>query len=78
MKEVVIAGYLRTAFSRSRPREPERDWLHKLRADDLLSRLMPALLEKLGLKSQELDDFIVGCAMGIYENWTYGGRLPIF
>jgi len=39
---------------------------------------MPALLERLGLAPRDLDDFIVGCAMGVHENWTYGGRLPVF
>jgi len=78
MREVVIAGYLRTAQSRSRPREPERDWLHKLRGDELMARLMPALMERLKLSPKELDDFVVGSAMGVYENWTYGGRFPVF
>jgi acetyl-CoA acyltransferase len=78
MREVVIAGYLRTAQSRSRPREPGRDWFHKLRGDELLARVMPALLKRTGLKPQELDDFITGSAMGVSENWTYGGRFPVF
>jgi acetyl-CoA acyltransferase len=78
MREVVIAGYLRTAQSRSRPREPARDWFHKLRGDELMSRLMTALVDRLGLGAHELDDFIVGSAMGVHENWTYGGRLPVF
>ena len=78
MREVVIAGYLRTAQSRSRPREPERDWLYKLRGDELIARLMPVLMERLKLSPKELDDFIVGSAMGVYENWTYGGRFPVF
>ena len=77
MRDVVIAGYLRTAQSRSRPRDPERDVFYKLRADDLLARLMPALMERLKINPKELDDFIVGSAMGIIENWTYGGRLPV-
>jgi acetyl-CoA C-acetyltransferase len=78
MNEVVIAGYLRTAWSRSRPREPGRDWFHKLRGDELLARLMPALLQRLNLKPRELDDCLTGCAMGVNENWTYGGRVPVF
>jgi acetyl-CoA C-acetyltransferase len=78
MKEVVIAGYLRTAQSRSRPREPARDWFHKLRGDELLARLMPALMERLNLNPSELDDFLTGSAMGVNENWTYGGRFPVF
>ena len=39
MKEVVIAGYLRTAQSRSRPRDPARDWFCKMRADELLAKV---------------------------------------
>ena len=30
MREVVIAGYLRTALSRSRPSEPARDWFCRM------------------------------------------------
>lgn len=78
MQEVVIAGYLRTAQSRSRPRDPGRDWLHKLRADELLAKLLPELLKRTGIGAEELDDFIVGCAQGFSENWMYGGRIPIF
>ena len=78
MKEVVIAGYLRTAQSRSRPREPGRDWFHKLRGDELVSKVMAGLMERLSLKPRELDDFITGSAMGVSENWTYGGRVPVF
>jgi acetyl-CoA C-acetyltransferase len=78
MREVVIAGYLRTAQSRSRPRDPGRDWLHKIRSDDLLAKLLPELLRRSGVEPGEVDDFLVGCAQGVSEQWTYGGRTPIF
>lgn len=78
MQEVVIAGYLRSAQSRSRPRDPGRDWLHKIRADELLATLLPELLKRAGIDPEEVDDFIVGSAMGVSENWTYGGRGPVF
>ncbi|MGB9627970.1 MAG: acetyl-CoA C-acetyltransferase [Thermodesulfobacteriota bacterium] len=78
MREVVIAGYLRTAQSRSRPNDPGRDWFHKLRADELLARLLPEVIKRTGLKTEEIDDFIVGSAYGVSEQWTYGGRIPIF
>ncbi|MCD6288747.1 MAG: acetyl-CoA C-acetyltransferase [Candidatus Hydrogenedentes bacterium] len=77
MRDVVIAGYLRTAQSRSRPNDPGRDWFHKLRGDDMLSRLMPELVQRLGIDPAEIDDFIVGCAQGVGEQWTYGGRNPV-
>lgn len=78
MREVVIAGYLRTALSRSRPNDPARDWFHKLRADELMARLLPELIKRTGIKAEEIDDFIVGSAYGVSEQWTYGGRFPIF
>lgn len=78
MNEVVIAGYLRTAQSKSKPGDPSKDWFHKLRADDLLGRLIPEILGKVEIRSEEIDDFLVGCAMGVSEQWTYGGRAPLF
>jgi len=78
MREVVIAGYLRTAQSRSRPKEPARDWFHKLRSDELLAKLLPELIERIGIDPKEIDDFLVGCATGVSEQWAYGGRTPIF
>jgi acetyl-CoA acyltransferase len=78
MRDVVIAGYLRSAQSRSRPNDPGRDWLHKLGADTMLGMLLPELLKRTGVAPDEVDDFIVGCARGIDEQWTYGGRSPLF
>ncbi|MFH1488916.1 MAG: acetyl-CoA C-acetyltransferase [Pseudomonadota bacterium] len=78
MREVVVVGYLRTAQSRSRPNDPGRDWFHKLRADDLLARLLPEVLKRNNVSPEEIDDFLVGAAVGVNENFTYGGRYPIF
>jgi len=78
MKEVVIAGYLRTAQTRSRPNDPARDWFCKMRADELLAKLMPEVIKKSGVEPEEIDDFLVGCATGVSEQWAYGGRNPLF
>jgi acetyl-CoA acyltransferase len=78
MREVVIAGYLRTALSRSRPTEPARDWFCKVRADELLAKLLPDVIKRSGITAEEIDDFIVGCATAVAEQWTYGGRIPLF
>ena len=72
MKEVVIAGYLRTAQSRSRPNDPGRDWFCKMRADELVARLLPELIQRTGIDPEEVDDFILGCATGVGEQWAYG------
>jgi acetyl-CoA C-acetyltransferase len=78
MNEVIIAEYLRTAQSRSRPSTPERDWFYQLRADDLLSVIIPVLLDRAKVDSNEIDDMIVGSALGVSEQWTFGGRTPVF
>lgn len=78
MRDVVIAGYLRTAQSRSRPADPARDWFGKIRSEELLARLLPELIKRTGIEAEEIDDFIVGCSKGVSEQWTYGGRLPLF
>lgn len=78
MKEVVIAGYLRTAQSRSRPKDPARDWFCKMRGDELLAKLLPEIIQGAGIEPKEIDDFLVGCATAVGEQWAYGGRFPIF
>jgi acetyl-CoA C-acetyltransferase len=78
MRDVAIIGYLRSPQSRSRPKEPERDDLGPIRADELLARVIQALLDKTGTDPHTLDDFLVGSAFGVSENWTYGGRTPVF
>ena len=65
MREVVIAGYLRSAQSRARPNDPPRDYFHKLRADELLAKLLPEVIKRTGIKADEIDDFIVGSAYGV-------------
>jgi acetyl-CoA acyltransferase len=78
MKEVVIVDYLRTAQSRSRPNDPARDWFCKMRGDELLAKILPVLIEKTGVDPKEIDDFLLGCATAVGEQWAYGGRFPIF
>lgn len=78
MKEVVIVDYLRTAQSRSRPRDPARDVFCKMRGDELLAKLLPELIQRTGIEPKEIDDFLVGCATAVGEQWAYGGRFPIF
>ncbi len=78
MRDVVIAGYLRTAQSRARPSDPARDYFGQTRSDELLARLLPELIKRTGIQAEEIQDFIVGSALGVSEQWTYGGRMPIF
>jgi len=82
LKEVWLIDYARTAFSRSRPQQPERDVFGEIRGDELLATLLMKLFdEKLadkGITREDVDELTVGSAMGVGENWTYGGRNPVF
>ena len=53
MRDVVITGYLRTAQSRSRPKDPARDWFGRMRADELLAKLLPELVKRQGIERSE-------------------------
>lgn len=82
LKEVWLVDYARTAFSRSRPKQPERDVFGDQRGDELLAQLLmkwfdDKLADK-GITKDMVEEVSVGTAMGVYENWTYGGRLPLF
>lgn len=75
MKEVVIADYLRIPFSRSRPKEPEKDKYNQYRMDELCARLVKTLIERTHINQEEIGDCITGCALGVAEQWLYGGRI---
>ena len=78
MREAVIVAYLRSAFSRSRPREPERDVFNGLRMDAVSGTLIKELIKKTKVKPEDINDVLTGTAMPVGEQWTYGGRTPIF
>ncbi|NHJ25619.1 MAG: acetyl-CoA C-acyltransferase [Candidatus Lokiarchaeota archaeon] len=82
MKDVWLIDYARTAFSRSRPKEPERDVFGEIRGDELLATLLMKFFdEKLankGIEKKDIQEFSVGSAMGVLEGWTYGGKQPTF
>ena len=82
LKEVWLIDYARTAFSRSRPKQPERDVFGQIRSDELLATLLMKFFDQKladkGIEKKDVDEFTVGTAMGVHENWTYGGRLPLF
>jgi acetyl-CoA acetyltransferase family protein len=82
LKEVWLVDYARTAFSRSRPTQPERDVFGEIRGDALLAELLMKFfdgrLADKGIEKKEIGEVSVGTATGVLENWTYGGRIPLF
>ncbi|MBY9015395.1 MAG: acetyl-CoA C-acyltransferase [Candidatus Lokiarchaeota archaeon] len=82
MKKVWLVDYARTAFSRSRSTQPERDVFGEIRGDELLAELLMKFfdgkLAEKGIKKSDIEEVSIGVASGVLENWTYGGRGPLF
>ena len=57
MKNVVIAGYARSPFTFAAKGE-----LSRVRPDDLAARVVKSLIERTGVKPEDIEDLIVGCA----------------
>ncbi|MHB8395617.1 MAG: acetyl-CoA C-acetyltransferase [Thermoplasmataceae archaeon] len=76
-EDVFVVHYRRSPFSRSRPKEPEKDVFNNIRMDEVLARLINDAVDSTGIKPEEVGDVITGCAIQADENWTYGGRHPV-
>jgi len=77
-REVVIIDYLRSPFSRSRPKEPEKDLLNGWRMDEVLGMLWTELIKRNKLDPKEIDEATTGTANPLLENFTFGGKFPAF
>jgi len=49
-----------------------------MRADELLNKILPEVVKRTGIEPKEIDDFLLGCATAVGEQWAYGARTPIF
>ena len=76
-EDAYLVYFKRTAFSRSRPNDPERDVFNSIRMDEALGQLIKDSVSTTGVKAEEINDVITGCAIQADENWTYGGRQPV-
>ncbi len=70
MKNVVIAGYARSPFTFA-----NKGALARVRPDDLAAQVVAALIERTGVRPQDIEDLIVGCAFPEGEQGFNVGRL---
>ncbi len=77
MEEVYLVDFARTAFSRARPTEPERDAFNSMRMDQALGQLIGQAVSRNRIPAESIGDVITGCALQMDENWLYGGRHPV-
>ncbi|MDD5224432.1 MAG: acetyl-CoA C-acetyltransferase [bacterium] len=77
-ENVYIVDYQRVAFSRSRPAEPEKDVYNKISMPAALGQLLKLLVQRTKIDPMEIGDVLVGCTMQMGEQFTFGGRTPVF
>ena len=72
MKNVVIAGYARSAFTLA-----TKGALARVRPDDLAAQVVGALIERTRVRVEDIEDLIVGCAFPEGEQGLNIGRLIV-
>jgi acetyl-CoA acyltransferase len=70
MTDVVIAGYARSPFTFA-----AKGALARVRPDDLAAQVVRGLIERTGVKPEDIEDLIVGCAFPEAEQGLNVGRL---
>ena len=73
MKNVVIAGYARSPFAPAR-----RGDLARTRPDEMAAQVVKALVEKTGVKAEDIEDLIMGCAFPEGEQGLNVARMVAF
>ncbi len=62
-REAVLVDYLRTPFSRSRPKDPDKDLFNCWRMDQLAAKLVNTIIDRTKLNPASIDEVIVGTAI---------------
>ncbi len=73
MKNVVIAGYVRSPFTFA-----ARGELAKMRPDALAAQTVKSLVERTGIDIEDIEDLILGCAFPEGEQGLNLARLVVF
>ncbi len=80
-QRVYLVHFKRTPFSRVKRGEPRSDVYYDIKGPALYSMLLSHVIDELsiyGVKPEEVDRVATGCALQAGDNWTMGGRIPIF
>src|SRR5271157_1534725 len=70
MTQTVIAGYARSPFTPA-----SKGALARVRPDDMVAQVVRALIEKTGVKPEDIEDLICGCAFPEGEQGMNIGRI---
>jgi acetyl-CoA acyltransferase len=73
MKSVVIAGYVRSPFTPA-----NKGQLAKVRPDELAAQVIKGLVKKTGVKPDDIEDVLLGCAFPEAEQGLNVARIVVF
>lgn len=73
MKNVVIAGYARSPFHFAK-----KGALAKVRPDDIVAQVVKGLVERTGVKPEDIEDLILGCAFPEGEQGMNAAKMVAF
>lgn len=73
MKSAVIAGYVRSPFTSA-----NKGQLAKVRPDELAAQVVKGLVKKTGVKADDIEDVILGCAFPEGEQGLNVARIVVF
>lgn len=73
MKNVVIAGFCRSPFTQAK-----KGRLSGVRPDELAAQVVKGLVRKTGVKPDDIEDLLLGCAFPEAEQGLNLGRLLVF
>jgi acetyl-CoA C-acetyltransferase len=77
-REAYIVYFKRTAFSRVKREDPKFDVFYDISGPTLFSKLLVKAIEDLDIRPEMIDHVLVGNALQGGDNWSMGGRIPIF
>lgn len=77
MKPIYLTHYQRSAFTRAHPKKTVLDDFAELSGVTLMSRLIDHCLQETAVSAESVDDLTLGCALGVQEQWSFGGRYPV-
>ncbi|QGA53635.1 acetyl-CoA C-acetyltransferase [Sulfolobus sp. E5-1-F] len=78
LEDVYLVDYARTAFTRFSRKDYQKDPFYNIRPEELAGMVINRLIEKNGIKAEEIDEIITGCALQVGEQWAFGGRHEVF
>lgn len=77
-RDVVIVDYLRSPFSRSNPRTPDKDLLNGYTMQEVLGMLWKTLLQRNKIDPETIDEAITGAGTPVLEQFTFGGKVATY